>query len=491
MAKSNKYKTPGVYTNEVPSLPPAVKQVDTAIPAFIGYTEKALDVDGNNLTNKPTKISSLLQYELFFGKEQPEKNIEIIYTQQGSVDELQVLFIGEKSKHNIYNSLRFYFANGGGSCYIVSVGSYKPNVGDALLLTDFYSIGTGKGLEAIVNESEITLIIFPEGQNMAESDYYSLIEMALEQCGTLKNRFCILDLYAGGEKMITTGDAMQAIDKSRIDFPKNYHSYGAAYFPNLKTIYSYEYDESQLKVVHTIGSTPGVFDGKNLFEIGNLPQDLSDNSSVPVYYDPLLYNKIKQKLDADLHQILPASPAVAGIYYLIDHSKGVWKAPANISLRDVIAPVFLVNDTLQQIMNVDSTSGISINAIRVFTGKGILLWGARTLDGNSNEYRYISVRRLFIMVETSIRNGIQIFLTGPNELSTWRNIQAMIENYLMNLWRQGALAGSKPEHAYFVKVGLGQTMTVDDVLSGRMIIEIGLAVVRPAEFIVLRILKNL
>jgi phage tail sheath protein FI len=184
--------------------------------------------------------------------------------------------------------------------------------------------------------------------------------------------------------------------------------------------------------------------------------------------------------------IVPPSGAIAGIYASVDGTRGVWKAPANVSLNTVIEPMVNINDNDQQDLNVDTDAGKSINAIRAFTGKGILVWGARTLDGNSNDFRYISVRRFFIMVEESVKLAAMQFVFEPNDGNTWVRVRAMIENYLINLWRQGALAGSKPEQSFYVKVGLGQTMIFDDILNGKMIIEIGLAPVRPAEFIILR-----
>lgn len=183
---------------------------------------------------------------------------------------------------------------------------------------------------------------------------------------------------------------------------------------------------------------------------------------------------------------MPPSGAIAGIYTTVDSNRGVWKAPANISIMGVTGLTQAIDDLTQDDLNVDVIAGKSINAIRAFTGKGILVWGARTLDGNSNDFRYISVRRLFIMVEESVKKATQQFVFEPNDGNTWVRLRAMVENYLTNLWRQGALAGPKPEAAFYVKVGLGQTMTFDDILNGRMIVEIGMAPVRPAEFIILR-----
>ncbi len=194
---------------------------------------------------------------------------------------------------------------------------------------------------------------------------------------------------------------------------------------------------------------------------------------------------------AGLTVTLPPSPAIAGIYAAVDGSRGVWKAPANVSLSSVYDLTDIVTDQEQETMNVDADSGKSVNAIRAFSGKGILVWGGRTLDGNSNEWRYISVRRFFIMVEESVKKASAQFVFEPNDANTWVRLRAMIENYLTLLWRQGALAGAKPEHAFFVKVGLGQTMTAIDILEGRLIVEIGLAAVRPAEFIILRFMHKM
>jgi phage tail sheath protein FI len=183
--------------------------------------------------------------------------------------------------------------------------------------------------------------------------------------------------------------------------------------------------------------------------------------------------------------VLPPSGAIAGVYARTDSTRGVWKSPANISLSYVTAPTVSITDADQTSMNVTST-GKSVNAIRAFTGKGTLVWGARTLAGNDNEWRYVAVRRFFLMAEESIKKATAQFVFEANDANTWVRIRAMVENFLTLQWRAGALAGAKTDQAFFVRVGLGQTMTPQDVLEGRMIVEIGMAVVRPAEFIVLR-----
>lgn len=188
----------------------------------------------------------------------------------------------------------------------------------------------------------------------------------------------------------------------------------------------------------------------------------------------------------DSTTVLPPSGAVVGIYAKTDTDRGVFKAPANASLNGVIGLTHAIDQLEQDELNVDPVSGKSINAIRAFTGKGILIWGARTLAGNDNEWRYVPVRRFFIFAEESIKKATEPFVFEPNDANTWTKIKAMISNFLTVQWRAGALAGAKPDKAFYVKIGLGETMTSLDILEGRMIVEIGMAVVRPAEFIILR-----
>jgi phage tail sheath protein FI len=203
-----------------------------------------------------------------------------------------------------------------------------------------------------------------------------------------------------------------------------------------------------------------------------------------------LYNQVKAFL-AKQRVTLPPSGAVAGIYARVDRDRGVWKAPANVAVTSVIDLTRTFTDAQQGALNVDPTGGKSINVIRSFIGRGTLVWGARTLAGNDNEWRYIPVRRLFITIEESTKKASAFSVFEPNDATTWLKVRAMIESYLYGLWERGALAGSTPEAAYFVNVGLGKTMTPQDVLEGRMIVEIGVAAVRPSEFIILRFTHQL
>jgi phage tail sheath protein FI len=277
-----------------------------------------------------------------------------------------------------------------------------------------------------------------------------LYNNALDQAELLKDRFVIMDVLE---------DAAAFRNKVTSTSLK----YGAAYYPKLKTVLSYDFIDADVLVTGASG-------------VATLAELKLKNSE--------LYNQAKTAIESQQVVLAPSS-SIAGVYAKVDSTSGVWKSPANLGLNLVEAPAVKISNKEQELLNVDATSGKSINAIRTFAGKGTLVWGARTLDGNSNEWRYVSVRRFFNMVEESVKKATERFVFEPNTANTWTRVQAMIENYLDQQWRDGALAGSKPEEAYYVSVGLHKTMSAQDILEGRMNIEIGMAAVRPAEFIVL------
>ncbi|MEZ4823096.1 MAG: hypothetical protein R2942_12025 [Ignavibacteria bacterium] len=231
-------KTPGVYVNEIPSFPPSVAQVATAIPAFIGYTQKAVDTDGDSLENIPTVVYSMLEYETYFGQAENEADINVnvnITTNSGQITSLSAkAAINAPSPNNMHHCLRAYFDNGGGKCYIVSVGV----TGGAISLGDLEG-----GRDILEAYDEPTLILFPEGQSLSEADYYSLVSGAIDQCAKLQDRFTIIDVHTQGN---TTENSMTGF---RTAFTKSDNlNYAAAYYPNLKTTYDYSYDDADVDV---------------------------------------------------------------------------------------------------------------------------------------------------------------------------------------------------------------------------------------------------
>ncbi|QDA61601.1 phage tail sheath family protein [Hymenobacter jejuensis] len=466
------YKTPGVYIEEIPKFPPSIAPVETAIPAFIGYTQKAEDVVADDLVLKPTRIASMVDYEKYFGGPQPEEKITVAVAEKqdagGNTLEIKaVATVAEtdRSKHILYYALQMFFANGGGPCYIVSAGVYKA-FGNPLVEKELHD-----ALDTLVNVDEPTLIVIPEAQQLSIGDFKNLHDAALLQCETLKDRFVVMDVHGDSISLSDPdADLLTAIGNFRTSgIGTNNLKYGAAYGPNLDTVLDFAIDETKIDVAHSINGAAATTAKLDTLQAGS----------------NRMYELAKAAV-RDMSCILPPSAAVVGIYAAVDNSRGVWKAPGNVSVNSVIQPAILFSNLVQDQMNVDVVAGKSVNAIRAFTGKGTLVWGARTLAGNDNEWRYVNVRRFFIFVEESTKKAIESFVFEPNDANTWVRVQAMIENFLTTLWRQGALQGIKPEHAFYVAVGLGKTMTALDILEGRLNVEIGMAVVRPAEFIILK-----
>mgnify|MGYP005685052155 FL=1 len=143
-----------------------------------------------------------------------------------------------------------------------------------------------------------------------------------------------------------------------------------------------------------------------------------------------------------------------------------------------------INNENQEELNLP-LNGKAINAIRSFTGKGTLVWGARTLEGNSKDYRYISVRRTMTYLEQSIKFAAEAYVFSPNNATTWSSLRATVYNFLNNQWSSGILVGSTPQDAFEIEIGLGSTMTSTDILDGILKMTVKVAIVRPAEFIVI------
>ncbi|WP_316796544.1 phage tail sheath family protein [Pedobacter agri] len=585
MAQS--YKHPGVYVEEISKIPPSIAQVETAIPGFIGYTAKrekngiAFDV------NIPQRITSLLEFEQYFGGAFPEVlEVTIENPENGSaIPKIVIAPADVLSGYLLYYHVKMFYENGGSSCFIVSVGTFTAT--PAFDKTELLN-----GLDACEKVDEITLLVIPEITTLTiSSQIKELNDAMLAQCAKLRDRFAILD---ASQADLST--PVLVADIFRSDFISDINlKYGAVYYPQVQSgaIYNRVADENiliskdnrggdytgiyksvgdikkpitditkpaaQASVAAytkiTIDATPtekqsisiagisltfdtgGIaIDGtttaiaKSLKDIIIAHNDLklligaessgkivtitalkagADGNNISVAYDPKggaiavkldsstlmggfdsvdfqLFNQIKSALNAYTVPLYP-SGMMAGVMARVDHDRGVWKAPANVNIKTVYKPLMAINDEQHNYLNIDPTGGKSINAIRRFTGRGTLVSGARTLAGNDNEWRYIPIRRLFIVVEESIKKATEFVVFEPNDSNTWVRVKAMCENFLNQLWRQGALAGAKPEHAYFVNVGLGVTMTSIDVLEGRLIIEIGMAATRPAEFIILKI----
>ena len=481
------YKIPGVYVEEISVFPPSVAQVETAIPAFIGYTAKAEDANGKTLTNIPTRIGSLREFERLFGLG-PHPTVSAISLDAGNNFVTATLSIS----HYMYDAVRAFYTNGGGDCYITSIGTgfATPTTGDFTI-----------GLDEVAKVDEPTILLFPDAVKTASGGLYTVQQKALKQCGELMDRVTICDLELSDPKGTAFRNGVGINDLK----------YGMAYTPWLKVAAPKNVTYADLRgVTITVNGTNTTLSA--LASSAGLSTILSEYDSAlpptsppasppasPPTGPPLTIEEHEQKLlsafgvyksiIAGINNIaldFPPSGAVAGIYAYVDRTRGVWKAPANVSISGVQGPVNIFSESELADLNINVDAGKSINAIRLFKGKGTLIFGARTLAGNDNEWRYVPVRRFFNMVEESVKKASEQFVFEPNDANTWIKVKAMIENFLLLQWNQGALAGSKPAQAFYVKVGLGETMTALDILEGRMNVEIGMAAVRPAEFIILK-----
>lgn len=186
--------------------------------------------------------------------------------------------------------------------------------------------------------------------------------------------------------------------------------------------------------------------------------------------------------------LVPPSAAAAGLFAKTDRERGVWKAPANVALAGGLTPSQRFSESVHGDYNVNAKP---LNLFRTFAGGSSLLWGARTLSSDPGHWRYVPVRRLFDTVERDISRAMEGMMFEPNSQPTWEKVRAAAYNYLYSLWQQGALLGTKPEQAFFINIGLGVTMTQDQIKKGELIVEIGLNAVKPVEFIILRFTQNI
>lgn len=581
------YKTPGVYIEEKNAFPGSAVAVETSVPVFIGYTEKA-ERNGKSLLFKPTRVTSLAVFVEYFGK---EFKSQFTIAEAGDTDEETFMINGKKMVVNIkdnhtallYNAIRLFYYNGGSACYILSVNTYgrrtaaladatidagkgkdqkdeaekaapklKPGetgdtaakpaaalpagTGFTMSLTDFTS-DANNVFTILEKEYEPTLVIFPDV--IAQKDLaYDLYPLVLAHCAKMQSRFGLFDVYHE-----PGNNTEEDSEDFRSEIGINSLNYGAAYYPFLKTSVVQineidhqnldasvdlsvllpepkakeivlAYNKSQKPLTADDAKTKNNTDEKDartrdvvadkdakakdtvVNKADTVVKVLTPEEKIIKYYTEQTnynqsliaasptYKSIMEELRSKLN-LLPPSAAIAGIFTFVDTTRGVWKSPANVSLTMVNEPAINVSHVEQEKLNVDVMSGKSINVIRPFPGIGTLVWGARTLDGNSQDWRYINVRRTLIMIEQSLKLATRSYVFEPNDGGTWITISSMINNFLYNLWKQGALAGPTPEQAYNVQIGLGSTMTPSDILDGIMRITVMLAIVRPAEFIVL------
>lgn len=527
-------KTPGVYIVEKSAFPNSVVEAPTAIPAFIGITEKAQN-GADSLSGKPWKITSMTEFQQYFGGapapefalsviDSPEKDatetfygIESAFKDENGKTKL-LRVVNRSNPYSLYYHMVMFFANGGGTCYIVSIGTYnEKDAKGNLVKVDKDNVK--KALDDLKKEQEITMVVVPEAASV--EDCKNIQTQMLAHCGEMMNRFAILDV----QPKVTDNEVMsKQIEKFRTNVGANYLSYGAAYYPWLNTSVLSDKDIDGTVLTWDYTQEAPVlkpfFDPKSEFpkyfssafeEIKKGTKTVTvevtegedeeatstEEKEVPFTPDELaalknnlhnallqnfpgyqyIVDKVREKLN-----LLPPSAAMAGLYTMVDNTRGVWKAPANVSVNYVNSPTENIDNAMQEDLNMPM-NGKAVNAIRTFPGEGIKVWGARTLDGNSQDWRYVNVRRTMMFLEESVKNAAKAYVFEPNVAATWMNVRSMIDNFLRSVWKRGGLAGATPEDAYEIHVGLGDTMTANDILDGIMRITVLVAITRPAEFI--------
>lgn len=508
-------KTPGVYINEINAFPNSVVPVATAVPAFIGYTPQA-EYEGKSYLNKPTKITSFAEFQAIFcypNPTPPESPVQQYSPQYYLEKQNKKPTSGNFVKiHNnyyailpdpntiyyLYNSIRLFYNNGGKNAYIVSVGTYgeaskKPiAIGEQIINSNVKLSDLQNGLSLLKDEQEPTLYICPEATLLSVENNGRLMQDMLMQCSEMQTAISIFDII--GANHPDSINYYQDIETFRNNTGTNALKYGTAYYPFVNTVISkpeevnytnlFGGDVTQLEAVLLTESQPNLSIQRIINSIKN-----EKNLTIVEYNNALIaaskeYETILKEVLNEVN-LLPPSGGIAGVITTIDNTVGVWKSPANTSINSVVSlPINLTSDQ-QEGLNIDALTGKSVNAIRFFTGQGVLIWGARTLDGNSMDWKYISVRRTMIFLEQSCKLAAHAYVFEANDANTWKAVKYMISNFLTDIWKQGGLQGAKASDAFSVQCGLGTNMTAQDILNGFMNVSVKVAVVRPAEFIVI------
>lgn len=232
----------------------------------------------------------------------------------------------------------------------------------------------------------------------------------------------------------------------------------------------------------------GLLDGPKNTALGDEYANMVPSDCTAIYYpwlkaDWRVSDGSGSPVDPDTISLVAPSAVVAGLICTVDRERGVWKAPANVAVKGGLRPAVKVGNRIQDTYT--TKNQIAINMIRDFEGRGTQVWGARTMTVSGNSWLYVPVRRLFDMAERDIKSALQSVLFEPNGPATWEVVRGAIDNYLFNLWKQGALSGFSRQSSYFVRVGAGVTMNQSDIDAGILRVSVGLAAVRPAEYVVL------
>jgi phage tail sheath protein FI len=509
------YLTPGVYVEEVPSASKPIEGVGTSVCAFVGLAP-------GGPINTPMRISNWAQFARIFGDPANPDN--------GPFME------GAYLAHSVYG----FFANGGTTCWIVRVGSGDgaPTAQAALPSTTDKDLETLRALSKSNNGADVTVELSEEpgggdakgkadGGGGTEPTYKLVVTSGSEReefdgLSAKKGRNYIVTKVNSASKLIKLEETGASLpETARLPAAGTYklsvptipvediqpdliagdvakrQGMGAlaaidevtmVCTPDLMT-FAVDGDGAQIRDLQgkMIAHCEGMADRMAILDSPPdlIPQEILDWRMNEAGYDSkfaTLYWPWVEVMDPLTNQPLKVPPSghIAGVWARTDASRGVHKAPANEVIMGVNGLAFQITHDEQGALN-----KVGINCIRSFPGRGIRIWGARTLSSDP-EWRYLNVRRLFNYIAESINEGTQWSVFEPNDDRLWMQLRIAASNFLTRTWRDGALFGSTPEQAFYVKCD-EETNPPENIEAGQVTVEIGIAPVKPAEFVVFRI----
>jgi len=501
------YLTPGVYVEEVPSANRPIQGVGTAVAAFVGLAP-------GGPVNTPMRISNWTQFANIYGDPKNPDNGPFMD--------------GAYLAHSVYG----FFQNGGSLCWVVRVGAAN-GAGAARAALPAASDKNVEAFRAVALEGvngqvkvELDEEPPPDGGSKDGDPTYKLIVTAgvereeHEGLSLKKGRSNIATKVNAASRLIKIVDMSAALPETRVatgsytlaapaaatkeidpkDFEgdvakrKGMGSLAAVdevtmlVMPDIMTL-AKNGDDAQVRDLHgkmiahaeSAGDRMAILDAPpNL-----LPQEVLEWRMKAASYDSkmaALYYPWIEVVDpiSKRPMMVPPSGHMAGLWTRVDEQRGVHKAPANEVVMGVNGLAFQVTHAEQGGLN-----QVGINCIRAFPGRGIRVWGARTLASDP-EWRYINVRRLFNYISESIMEGTQWSVFEPNDQRLWRALRIAVKNFLSRAWRNGMLFGSTPDQAFYVKCD-AETNPPEVIEAGQVICEVGVAPVKPAEFVIFRL----
>jgi phage tail sheath protein FI len=511
---------PGVYVEEVPSGPASLTPSATAVAAFIGFTAKAPADDPDDPAGvKPRLVTNWSQFENLYGGFAP----------------------GAMLPHAVYG----YFNNGGSLCYIVRIPHTTPSEEPARLNLPAADRALGEALEVTAKDpadenlsvvveagpapdgdddgpSAFTLRVLDGGQEVesfpgltfgkGDSNVESTVNAQSERVqvasklGDVNVGDLLGDVLKTGAYPVAKPDPSPVPVKPKAFAGSDTERTGIngltiaddvtmVLVPDLISAATQDDGSVDLKTWKAVqlavinhcenqGNRVAILDAPP----GMSPQQVKEWREADAMYDSafaaLYYPWVRvanpAATNGDRELMIPPSGHLAGVWARNDDTRGVWKAPANEVVRGALNVELAITHAEQSLLN-----PIGINCIRPFGTRGIRVWGARTLSSDE-EWRYLNVRRLFNMVEDTILNGTQWVVFEPNDMSLWEKVKRQLNAFLRGLWRAGALFGATPEQAFYVKCD-AETNPPDSIDQGRLVVEVGIAPVKPAEFVIFRI----